>query len=1079
MEKYRVRLKTGRVVGPFLANQILEMRTKSHIDGSEDCQIFPTGDWLNIGTFEFWSNENSGLSAGEGTFVVDLTTLKNEKELTPNLPDLELDQVHPRIERSVTLPAEEMDPEKFREFDYKSHDPTEVPAPAPKKIVPAKEPEVAEEENEKTVVRVIQKNTTKVTEEMSEDKTTVTPDAIKWRKQQEDQRIRQEAFRRKFEEESRLLKEAQAKEKIDYNEDATQVAKLEDIRSLVATEAKQSEAEFHQIEKIALDTKKDKEKKKKNEEDETDRQELEEKEEEEKKAKKKKTIIGALVALVIVAALFPEEDTKKKPDVIVPIDPIIEFPVPFNVKDPLKSEQLISAGKELLKDGVYYKKIEAAVNYRKAYENDIEKKAPLSRIIRLYGELLPHSSRFERDGGVVFKLLQSNRLLQDVDPDVALGAGLFYRAIGKLDAGHEVIDRFVKSGSNNPTRELFATYLISLTDKNIEKKADEVASSLLKTTDRGVDVNLALIHYYRFKNYPEKAREVLQLALKEQPKSVPLIITKGEFCFESLDMKCVAEVIKQIKELEAEKSKIYYGKMLEFDVFVLASQNKTIEATKKFTESLKFNDSDTLRDKLINIKDVDAGANDEASKLIKQVQARELYKASLEAAKVFDFETALLKALSAHGLGSGYIKADLGLAEIQMRLGMTKEAMETLENLQKSYATDPVVNFALLNGYIQNYKFNDAKRLFAQLASTEMREDWRYSSLNARMFEKLGDLNQSILWLQKAINQNPLEDENLFSLAKLFTRAKRFGQAKNNLFKAMELNPTHIEYKLAYAAIIYEVDGADKAIDYLFGLLKQFPKNPSILGEIAIYYHRAGKNQQFLDTKKDIEALPVRDPRVYRFLVKSSMLDERWDDAIKYTEELVKLEPGELSAMMDLGKMLMQLKRYKEAALWFVKIREKLPTYPRVGYYKALIELYVANPDQALLDVREDMKMNGEYEDGVNLVGDILFKKEEYNAAESEYKKCLRINTRSYGAIRGLADVAYKRGQFETALDLYKRAISEMRNFSDPEVHRKMGDVYDSLGQGSMAIESYQVYLKLVPDAPNRGAIEQKIRLLE
>jgi len=369
--------------------------------------------------------------------------------------------------------------------------------------------------------------------------------------------------------------------------------------------------------------------------------------------------------------------------------------------------------------------------------------------------------------------------------------------------------------------------------------------------------------------------------------------------------------------------------------------------------------------------------------------------------------------------------------------------------------------------------------MFAIVAASEMREDWRYSSLNAEMYEKLGDLNQSILWLQKAINQNPLEDANLFKLAKLFTRAKKFPQAKNNLFKAMELSPSHIEYKLAYAEIIYEIDGADKAIDYLFGLNKQFPDNPSILGEIAIYYYRAGKNQQFLDTKKDIEALPVKDPRVYRFLIKSSILDEKFQDAIRYTEELIKLEPGDLAAMMEMGRMLMKQKNYREAAGWFVKVRDKLPTYPRVGYFKAKIELYLANKDQALTDVREDMKNNGEYEDGLNLVGDIMFLKEDYTAAENEYKKCLRINSRSYGALRGLADIAAKRGNMDIALDLYKRAISDMRDQDEPDIHRKLGDVYRLMGQGSLAIESYRLYLKLVPEAPDKSEIEQHIRIME
>src|SRR5690606_14173249 len=166
--------------------------------------------------------------------------------------------------------------------------------------------------------------------------------------------------------------------------------------------------------------------------------------------------------------------------------------------------------------------------------------------------------------------------------------------------------------------------LIGLSDRNIEAKADEVAASLLKLDKRGVEITLALVDYYRYKNYPEKAREALDIGLRENASAVPLMISKGEFQLEAVDMKGLATTAKQIFELEAEKSKIYYGKLLEFQGFILAFQGKTAEAAKNFNEALKFNDSDSLRDKLTNIKNIDPGSSDEASKLIKQVQAREL-----------------------------------------------------------------------------------------------------------------------------------------------------------------------------------------------------------------------------------------------------------------------------------------------------------------------------------------------------------------------------------------------------------------------------------------------------------------------
>lgn len=1093
MEKYRVRLKTGRVVGPFLDNQILEMRDKHIILGQEDCQIYPTGDWLPVSGFSFWQSSPQKNNS-EATFVIDLTKLQGAPAEDLSIENKDIGKPEKQSEgvASVALPENpKHNKTQFREFDYKNAideiaevietpKPTKKAAPPTEKIVEKSEKTIIkvmpkEDENEKTVVRSI--TAAKNGDEF--DRTTVRTEAIKWKSDQEIDRQKKEVQRLKEEEENKLREEEEKKNKFNLDTDSTQAISLTSLKGSLHEEAMRTEHELVQIEENVQSNKRKQQEKKESDEQKQEEDDSQAHEADNQKEKKKKIIL-VLAILVIVAFLFPEEKKVEKKKVeFVPLEPVIEFPVPFDLRDDQKHKTFLSTAYEKSKSGTYSDRVEAAKAFRVAYENNSTDKKTLTRMIRTYSELLPHSLSFERDGGIVFKLIQANRVLQDVDADMALGAGLFYRSIEKKGAAHEVLDRFVRSGANNPTKELFAELLNSLVDQDIEAKADEVAASLLKTTNRGIEVNLALVNYYRYKNYPEKAKTVIEESLREKPNSVPLLIAKGEFHLEDVNMKGLSEIYKKIEELNSERSKLYHGKLLEFKGFLLAFQNKPAEAAQAFTESLKFNDSDTLRDRLTNIQGIDPNANDEASKLIKQVKARVLTKEAAEDLKNYNFETALLKSLEAYGLKSGYLKADLALANLQLKLGMTQDALKTLEELYKKTGNEKTVSFALLRAYITNYKFNDAKRMIAIMAASDLRDDWRYSSLNAQMYEKMGDLNQSILWLQKAINQNPLEDENLFSLAKLFLKAKRLGQAKNNLFKAMELNPDYIEYKLSYAAIIYETDGADKAVDYLFGLRSQYPNNPAILGEIAIYYYRAGKNQQFLDTKADIEKLPRKDSRVYRFLIRAAMIDEKYDDAIRYTDELLKLEPGDLEVMMDTGKMLMTLKRYKEAAGWFVKVRERLPTYPRVGFYKAKIELYVKNPEQALVDVREDMKMNGEYEEGLNLAGDILFDAGEFVASEAEYKKALRLSSRSYGALRGLADVAAKKGQLDIALDLYKRAMTEMKENQEPSIHRKVGDVLRLTGQGRLAIESYQLYLKLEENAPDKSQVEEYIRILE
>ena len=71
MTKYRIRLGSGRVIGSFVKNQLFDLKAKGHIKGSEEAQIFPTGNWGPITTFDFYPE-----LMDENKTVVELPTIK-------------------------------------------------------------------------------------------------------------------------------------------------------------------------------------------------------------------------------------------------------------------------------------------------------------------------------------------------------------------------------------------------------------------------------------------------------------------------------------------------------------------------------------------------------------------------------------------------------------------------------------------------------------------------------------------------------------------------------------------------------------------------------------------------------------------------------------------------------------------------------------------------------------------------------------------------------------------------------------------------------------------------------------------
>ncbi|MFL5785502.1 MAG: tetratricopeptide repeat protein, partial [Bacteriovoracaceae bacterium] len=257
----------------------------------------------------------------------------------------------------------------------------------------------------------------------------------------------------------------------------------------------------------------------------------------------------------------------------------------------------------------------------------------------------------------------------------------------------------------------------------------------------------------------------------------------------------------------------------------------------------------------------------------------------------------------------------------------------------------------------------------------------------------------------------------------------------------------------------------------------------------------SGKLKDFADYKKKLEQLPTRDKALYEFLIKAAVLDERYSEVPVLVEELLKIEPGDLEAMMTAGKVLFENEKYSEAAVWFKRLWERMPTYPKVLYYIARIKFLIGEIDDpvdaqgnpvfengqkklgAMTLVKNDIKENGESDIALTFLAEIFTQKGDLVQAENFYKKAQKLNPRSYEALVGLADISTRRNNFDLALDLYKKALKQRGD--EAELHKKIGDVYRLLGQGALAIESYKMYLEMDPEASDKAQIEKYMNIMQ
>ena len=1059
MTQYRLRLANGRIIGPFNKSQVFELKTKGHITGREEAQEYPLGEWKDLNQFDFYEdlmddNKTAVVTdeVGEKTFVLNLTEIKKkiqEKEL----------------EEMSDAPVE------VEELTYTKHIGAEdAPTVALEKTDifieenPSEEHDVSNEEETNS-----ESNT--ITDRL--DKTLINPVA-----QQEIEAMRRKA---RAAEEARIAEEMRQKEEeekrrqeeelraLEVRDELTQMIRLDEVKDALIETAKVEEEKISK--ELAIIEKKKRAERKALEAEE---EEEEKQDEENSKKKKKIIIIAALAALLFV--FFNPDDKKEKKVPFQNLPPQIVFPIPFDKADAARSSIEYDKARELYAVGTYPNIVKAGTLLKSSYENDLSNKAALNLLVRAYSEQLENSEDKKNDSLTVFNLVQANRPTLIQDPNGVIGLNLFYQAIGKNAAAADVISRYLKLYPKNVTQDLFAVNLLTLLKIGQIDKAKTFLTALEKAPQKNRYNYRALIEYHMTNQEFEKAEEYVNDAIKNNPKLSEFYFYKADLLIRRKEFKEAKSMLQKVEDFNYEYNNIYLARFLARTGFLVAASGDVKVATKFLKKSLAMENSTSIRMKLAELS-LTGGAEAETDKLISESKAMKLLQTAQDHFDKRNYELALSTAAKATEVFPGFIPAELFFAKTQLKLGLAEQALKTYERLVEKYPNNPRANFDLINAYIETYKFNMAKNRIAVISSSDMKEDYRFASLQAKLYNYMGDTLHSLTWLKASLQMNPLNDEDIYLMAQAFLKRSNIDNARTMLNRCIELDPVNIDYRIAYSRLIYETQDDRAAVGYLLDLFSEFGENPKLLAEIAILYYRVGKVKDFEAFKARLEKLPTKDATLYEFLIKAALLDERYNDIPTYAEELLRIEPGEIEAMMTAGRVLFENGKLVEAAKWFARLQARLPSYPKVLYYISKIKLMNKDYDGALEEVKKDVAANGENDATLSLMAEIYTSKGQFVDAENLYKKAQKLNPKSYDALVGLADLSTKRANYDLALDLYKRASKIQTD--QATLYKKIGDVYRLLGQGSLAIESYKLYLEMEPTALDRKQVEAYIKIME
>ncbi len=1088
--KYRLRLTGGRVVGPFTKIQVRELFDKGHIKGQEQAQLFPIGEWAPLSAHkelisvltespkEESEKKSSGVTQTSHT-VARMSLAKGAAQKKASEKKAQEEQEAAleakKAKEDIQEEAKNKKPiegegtkSNFVEFVFNKEDESAVDYKALEEKYQTEKSEEANEGPDSTPSSQANETSADQDDEEGVEKTVILQRPMA-RQQNVDKTVivNPKALAAIKEEEEpeedyeKTKKEILPEEIPVDTSEATQMVVLSEVMRKIKTEAKDTQKELEQ--------KLEQEESKLTQLTATTVLENDEDEEEEEKPRKGTRPIILVIILLLIAYLMMDEE-KKAPE-LKPINVVVEFPIGDVKPNALKAEQDYNEALATY-SYKYVDKLKSIKLLKDSLANKFDGSDALPWLLRVYAEVMENAQDPLKTRQVIFKLTQIARSKVLTDPNAALGTALFYQKNGKVHTARTTLENYLRLG--NPTLDILAAYLNILIDAGDLIQALKVYERIEPIEKKPLKAYLAMARYLELEEKFDEAKKTLEEAGKFYGESVELLLLYSDYLVREGDTAKFKTVLENVQKLQADQSPTYTAMYLE-RMGILSAYIKEIDtAVKFFNTALELRESDELRSKLAALQ---RGGGNAAEKLILESRVIQLMKKAEQELRLSNWELAFTHAINAVDILESYIPSQLLLADIQLRRGYFESALGTLSKLKSNYPLNANVSFKFLEGLIKARKFVPAQDQVILIGQTSLKDLPEYNSYLGQYYYEIGNVNLAIKNYTMALKRDPLRDDDLFRLGKIYLLYKKYENSKQMITRAIELDPLNVDYVATYAKILYELDSADAAIGYLRNMLEKFPDNPRLLGDIATYYYRNGQLKQFETYKEKVAKLSAKDESFYRFLVNSAKLEGKIDKVIEYSKDLLKVAPGDMEARMLLGTYLLSNNRFADAYATFLDVRERLTSFPKVNYFLAKVMVKQKDYKKGLEFANKEVELNPALEFGHYIVGEVKRLQGDIAGAETSLEKAISINGRYVEALMSLGWIKRNQRLYEPARELYLRALKV--ELDNPEVHKELCLIYNEIGQNGLAIESCQTYLKLLPGAPDTRQIETLIQRMK
>ncbi|MGA3087558.1 MAG: tetratricopeptide repeat protein [Terriglobales bacterium] len=278
------------------------------------------------------------------------------------------------------------------------------------------------------------------------------------------------------------------------------------------------------------------------------------------------------------------------------------------------------------------------------------------------------------------------------------------------------------------------------------------------------------------------------------------------------------------------------------------------------------------------------------------------------------------------------VEIQFSLVRAYLASGKPAEALRTARQMSAENKQDVQLHFTLGVLLASAKQYKEAGRELEQ--ANALRPETFETLYNlGQAYLRGGEAAKAALALNRAIKLNPDSAETLYLLAQVDTQQKRPMDALDLLVRAHKLAPQNTDVILLMARVSMSQNFFEDAIPLLESGVNIAPKNADLHAALGEGYLGAGKSEKAIDEFKQLVAL---DPsaRSYVFMGLANRFLGRFDEALKYFQEGLKLDPHNASCLFNVGYIEERQGNYAHAEQMLQQALRSNPDLP-----DALLEL--------------------------------------------------------------------------------------------------------------------------------------------